>query len=683
MSAYTREGRPRRDWQRSCSIRRERPTYRGGGLKFIRFFVTFSTAWRRAGLFRLRMAVILLAAALALGLQGISPGWMQTAEHLAYDLRWRMGQQDGGENRIVIVDIDEQSLAQVGDWPWSRRQMARLIEQLVDRYQVQLVALDMVFPEPREGDEALAAQLAREEVIGSQVFDFTPGSGNHSGALVNPIPLGREDSLAKSPHAAGYLANHAALKPANAGHISPILDSDGKVRRLYPVICHQRQCYATLAAAIYQKLLGSTGWSLGTGSGSSDAHWRLAPLPANDPNDAIPLAADHSVLIPFARARESWRAVPAYEILQGKADPEVLRGVIAIVGGTALGLTDVIATPTASAASGVELHAQLLAGLLDQELSYSPRGAVLYNMALMALLGILLSGMLAAWRRSGPRNWALPAWMASAVILAAGANFLLWQQARLALPLMPVLLFILSVVLLLAPLEIYHAWRQRQGIYRQLSAYVPEQVASELADRGEVSGNVEAEHRTVTILFADIHGFAAMAEGREPEVIAAFLQRVFGELVDIVIAHRGTVDKFIGDAMMAMWNAPQDDPEHARHAIEAALAIQAAAEKSYPLSVQLGLPPLRIGIGIQTGDALVGNFGSTHRRTYTALGEPAIVASRLEELTRELNQPILVGSATAQSVGEGCCTSLGKFAIRGLVAPLEIFVPKDVGCGDE
>lgn len=651
--------------------------YRHVGLK-ADLLVTFSTAWHRAGLFRLRIAAILLAAALAIGLQGISPGWMQAVEHLTYDLRWRLGQRDGGENRIVIIDIDEQSLAQVGDWPWSRRLMARLIEQLVDRYQVQLVALDMVFPEPREGDEALAVQLAREEVIGSQVFDFTPGSGNHTGVLVHPIPARHEDNLAKSPHAAGYLANHAALKPANAGHISPILDGDGKVRRLYPVICHQRQCYATLAATAYQKLLGSTGLSLRPGTDSVDAHWRLSPLPANDANDAIPLEADHSVLIPFGRARESWRAVPAYEILQGKADPEVLRGVIAIVGGTALGLTDVIATPTASAASGVELHAQLLAGLLDQELTYTPRGAVYYNMALMILLGVLLLGMLAAWRRAGPRNWALPVWLVSAAVLAAAGNFLLWQQARLVLPLSPLWLFVLMVVLLLAPLEIYHAWRQRQGIYRQFSAYVPEQVARELAERNEVSGMIEAGHRTVTILFADIHGFAAMAEGRAPEVMATFLQRVFGEMASIVVAHHGTVDKFIGDAMMAMWNAPQDDPEHARHAVDAALAIQAAAGKLTALSTQLGLPPLQVGIGIQSGDALVGNFGSTHRRTYTALGEPAIVASRLEELTRELKQPILVGAATALAAGEERCTPLGEFPIRGLVAPLEIFVPKDV-----
>lgn len=638
--------------------------------------MAFLSVWRSAGLLRLRVAIIALAAALAIAAQMAAPAWMQAVDRLVYDLRWRLAPNEDGENRVVIIDIGEQSLAQVGDWPWPRSVMARLIEQLLDRYHVQLIALDMVFPEQREGDGALAAQLGRPGVIGAQVFDFAPGSPNRVGRLAGPVqvhgPWSGVESPALLPQAAGHIANHAGLPPAAAGHISPVLDDDGKVRRLYPLVCHQGECYATLAIAAWLKLLGADGIALQPGSGPLGPPFRLTSAPAAG---AVPLAADYSMLIPFGRSRESWRAIPAHEILRGSADPALLRGVIAVVGGTALGLADVVATPTSPAASGVELHAQLLAALLDQGLPYVPNGAAVYNAAMIVLLGLALLGGLAASRGEKPRNWVLPVWLLIAVAVPTAANFLLWHYARLSLPLTPPLFFILLVMLTLAPAEVYHARRQRQGIYRQLSAYVPEPVAQELAGRSEVSGKIEADRRTVTILFADIHGFAAMADGQPPERIACLLQRVFGDLADIVAAHHGTVDKFIGDALMAIWNAPEDDPDHARHALDAALAIQERIGALAPLCGELGLAPLRLGIGIQSGEALVGNFGSARRRTYTVLGEPAIVASRLEELTRKLKQPILVGETTAQLAGEGRCALLGAFPIRGLRAPHNIFVP--------
>lgn len=634
---------------------------------------------RRAGVLRLRAAAIALAAALAIAVQVISPAWVQAFDRLVYDMRWRLAPHENSEKRIVIIDIDEQSLAQVGDWPWPRSVTARLVEQLLDRYRVQLVALDMVFPESRPGDASLAAQLGRPEVIGAQVFDFAAGSGNRAGRLAGSIlvpgPWKGAGTSASPPQAAGYIANHAALQPAHAGHISPILDEDGKVRRLYPLICHQEECYATLAVATYLKLLGANNLAVRPGTGLLDPPLWLTPVPASGAAGAIPLAADYSMLVPYRHSRQSWRAIPAHKILSGDADPALLHGVIAVVGSTALGMADVVSTPTSSAASGVELHAQLLAALLEQKLSHVPNGAAAYGVAMIVLLGLVLLGVLMASRGESPRNWALPVWLALAVAVSTASNFLLWAYARLALPLTPVLFFILTAMLIAVTVEIYHARRQRQGIYRQLSAYVPDLVAQELAERNEVSGKIEAGRRTVTILFADIHGFAAMAEGQAPENIACLLQRVFGDLADVVSAHHGTVDKFIGDAIMAIWNAPNDDPDHARHALDAARVIQQRIGALAPLCEELGLAPLRLGIGIQSGEALVGNFGSARRRTYTALGEPAIVASRLEELTRELKRPILIGEATAQLAGEGRCTPLGTFSIRGLRAPHQIFVP--------
>ena len=177
------------------------------------------------------------------------------------------------------------------------------------------------------------------------------------------------------------------------------------------------------------------------------------------------------------------------------------------------------------------------------------------------------------------------------------------------------------------------------------------------------------------MLFADINGFAALCENLTPETVAGFTQRVFTEMAEAVVAQRGTIDKFIGDAVMAFWNAPDDDADHAGHALAAAQEIQRRIEALAPFCESLGIPPIGIGIGIETGEALVGNFGSAHRRTYTALGEPVILASRYEALAASLQQPILVGETCAAALCTPNLKLLGDYPIRGRAQPVRLYAP--------
>jgi adenylate cyclase len=254
------------------------------------------------------------------------------------------------------------------------------------------------------------------------------------------------------------------------------------------------------------------------------------------------------------------------------------------------------------------------------------------------------------------------------------------RSANLLLPLTPLLLFPPLALLLLLSAELYRAGSENAGVLTLLSAYLPRQVASRLAAFSRVGNSidttVDASRREITVFFADVHGFAGLSEGLPPEVIARLMQRVFSEMAEAVVAHHGTIDKFIGDAIMAFWNALDDDPDHARHALAAAQEIQQRMAALGPFCEELGLAPIRVGIGMETGQALIGNFGSAHRRTFTALGEPVILASRLERLTNNYNEPVLIGETCAAALGQSSLRALGPVQIRGRSQPIALYVPK-------
>jgi adenylate cyclase len=198
-------------------------------------------------------------------------------------------------------------------------------------------------------------------------------------------------------------------------------------------------------------------------------------------------------------------------------------------------------------------------------------------------------------------------------------------------------------------------------------------VADRLSAYGQVHTTVDASRREITVLFADIHGFAGLSESTTPEIVARLMQRVFSEMAEAVVNHHGTIDKFIGDAIMAFWNAPDDDPLHASRALAAAMDIQKRMDALAPFCDELGLLPIKVGIGLETGSALVGNFGSAHRRTFTALGEPVILASRLEGLTSMYKEQILIGQSCASALGLQDLRVLGTVQIRGRIQPVTIY----------
>ena len=620
------------------------------------------------------------ALAASVMLPAFLPAVFQPLDHALDDWRLRFDLRAGPEARLVIVDVDERSIAQHGAWPWSRPTIARLLQILIDDYGVSSIAIDMVFPESRADDAILSQQLKRAPITGAVVFDL-----EHRGLPALPFPLPSPIRLhidADAPRVIGtpVVANHAAIMPARVGHINPVFDSDGAVRRVYPLICSKTSdCLSTLTLHAYAGMLDASTYVLQRGHGVLAPVWELI-VRAEDGSAMVtmPVSKDGSLVVPYRHQKQDWVSISAVDILDHKPQAALLKGVMVLMGGTALGLADVISTPINPVAAGLEPHAEILSALLDQDFAYVPRWGLLLDVLLLSPFCLLLAWLLRRFNKPIQRVALFPSWFALTWLCGAVVAIVALRGFNLLLPLSPLLLFPPLALALTLSAELYRTGSERAGIFTLLSAYLPRPVADRLVSVSNAGARldtaVDASRREITVIFADIHGFVGLTEKESPEVVARLMQRVFTEMAEAVVNHHGTIDKFIGDAIMAFWNAPEDVPHHAAHALAAAQEMQDRIARLDAFCADLGIAAITIGIGIETGQALVGNFGSEHRRTFTALGEPVVLASRIEALTKALYAPILIGEQCAAALNMQGVTLLGSFQLRGRTQPHKIYI---------
>jgi adenylate cyclase len=353
-----------------------------------------------------------------------------------------------------------------------------------------------------------------------------------------------------------------------------------------------------------------------------------------------------------------------------------LRGRVVLLGSSAPGLSDLRATPANGATPGVEVHANLLAGLLDGELPYRPSWASGYE-ALLLLLTLLSTGLLASWR-SPPVALAGVAGL-SALLLVSNAS--LYAQFKLVLPVAsPLLLGTFFAAGLLAR-SYWLEWSERRSIVQLFDQYLPPERVKALVKEAD-PGLLQAENRELTLLFCDLQGFSALGERLPPLALRDLLNQFFSTATRIIHAEGGTLDKFIGDAVMAFWGAPQRQADHAERAVRAAVALKAAAG---PLNASLaaqGLPSLKFGIGLATGVVCVGDLGSNLRRSYTAVGDAVNLAARIEALTREWGCGLLIADSTRQACGEAAQSwpwqEITQTQVRGRQQYVTLFTINDL-----
>lgn len=591
---------------------------------------------------------------------------LHTLEERLGALGWTLDADDTAEQRITLVTIDEKSLDQLG-WPWSRQQMAELVNA-IDSAGAQLQLYDIVFSEPRPGDDALLSALtnARGAVL-AQVPVLASDQVLRTGQMTHPVS--GVDCQSGITASGNFIAPHQGFSTINAGHITTNIASDGAIRSIPALVCVDQQVYPALGLSALLQGLGSEQW----GVTLSDGEGLLAPdkiLQLNSyPGLNIPLDADGNLRISYKNAPISYRAVSAVDVLSGNFDADMFDNTWVLIGATAFGIGDIVPTPYTGATPGVELHARILGSLLDAEIPYTPGSDGLILGLLTLLFAAILFGLASA--RDRIANYGLPL---AAVLLPVCALLLhmrLLGQFEIWLGWLYPALYSICAGGLLVLLEQSRLRSERSRVYNNLNAYLPNDVAREIA-YSLPSSSINARRCNVTLLSADLRNFAAFGESRPPEESAAVLHYFFMRATEIVEQHGGRIHEFKGDAVLAVWDGQHEAA--AANALNAARDMQLSINQGMlPQHPPAGLEPLALGIGIEQGPALIGSIGPAHRRSHTLMGDTVTITLRIQEMTAELAQPILVGECAARQLSNFALESQGNFLLDGLRIPHTLF----------
>ena len=629
-------------------------------------------------------------------------------ENIVYDTRLTLTMPRTVDPRIVIVDIDEKSLAErekggEGRWPWPRDRIGLLLDKLFERNGAALVAFDVVFAERDESsglrvlqslaerelrddtqfvsalralrpaldyDAIFAASMRGRRIILGYPFTNDPG---RKGALPDPVlPAG---TFAGRPigfvRFEGYAANLPELQKAatGAGHFNPYTDPDGLVRRVPMLVEHDAAYYEPLSLAVVRALVNEPRLEPGYPAermwsrGYAGLEWLAVGALR------IPVDDNVTALVPYRGHKGSFPYVSASDVIHDRVAPELMKGRIVLVGTTAPGLLDLRATPVEPVFPGVEIHANLIAGILDQNLKQRPPYVMGAEFILLLASGLAMALLLPLLT---PLKSLLVTVFALAVVVVF--NVVVFHFGNLVLPLASGI----TMIGLLFALNMSYGYfveargkRQITGLFGQ---YVPPELVDEMAKNPE-HFSMEGESREMTVLFSDVRGFTTISEGLEPRELSQLMNEFLTPLTEVIYRHRGTIDKYMGDAIMAFWGAPLPDPQHPRHAVLAALGMQAALRRLAPQFRARGWPEIRIGVGLNTGRMSVGNMGSKVRLAYTVMGDAVNLASRLEGITKQYGVDIIVGENTRNAVPDVVFREIDRVRVKGKDVAVAIYEP--------
>ncbi|HXZ49197.1 MAG TPA: adenylate/guanylate cyclase domain-containing protein [Usitatibacter sp.] len=628
---------------------------------------------------------------------------LQFLEQQAYDVRLRFFMPRTVDPRIVILDIDEKSLIAEGRWPWGRDKLALMVRQLFDRYHASVMGFDIAFPEPDRSSgidtlDRLATgdlkddaefksflQRSRETLDYDKVFAdeigrhpvvlgfFMGPRQERSGVLPPPLLLEKDLGAARfrTTEAMGYSGNRAELQKqaAGAGHLSPGLDFDGVTRRVPMLLKYGDGYYEAMSLALAQVYLGNVPVRVITetvGHGAN-AIGVISALALAD--KTIPLDDSMSALVPYRGGRGSFRYVSATDVIRGNLDPGDLKDKIVIVGTSAQGLLDIRQTPVGEDYPGVEVHANMVSGILDQTIKHRPAEGRAISVLLLLVTGLPLAILL-------PRTGALAssAMAAGLLALVVGVNIYAWTSQNYVLDIAANVVLVLVLYLFNMVYGFFMEARSRRLITGLFGTYVPKELVDEMS-RNPEEYSMRGESRQMTVLFSDVRDFTSISEGLPAEGLKDLMNLYLSEMTEVIQEKRGTIDKYIGDAIMAFWGAPLADPGHAAHGLEAALGMQKRIRGLDAEFVKRGWPMLHIGVGVNCGEMNVGDMGSKFRRAYTVMGDSVNLASRLEGLTKEYGVGILVSENIVASAQGFVYREIDRVVVKGRTEGVAIFEP--------
>jgi adenylate cyclase len=666
-----------------------------------------SKHWRRIAI---TLIPLLLALMHATGIMRIEV--LNRLDDIIYDGRLRATMPRTLDDRIVIIDIDEKSLAEVGRWPWGRNRLAQLVDEVFEQHKAALLGFDVVFAEPDDSSglkrlrqlaqtelrdhtftevlnqiqgtldyDALFAKSLHQRPVVLGYYFTSDRQGRTSGTL--PAPVMEPGTLKGRPIRFtgwdGYGANIDVLVQAapHAGFFNSITETDGVVRSLPLIGEHKGQYYESLAMAMFRLLLGKPSVEPGLPQDRfiSRSYKGLESIVLRKGQQSLALPVDDRVaaLVPFrgpgGPAGGSFRYVSAADILAKKLPAGSLKDKIVLLGTTAPGLLDLRVTPVGETYPGVEAHANLISGMLDGKVFVKPDYAIGFEVTILVLSGLALAITL-------PLMSALRAVLVSIGVLAAivGLNTWMYLGFGLVMPVASAIIMILAAFALNMSYGYFVESRTKRELAHLFGTYVPPELVDEMVKDPD-SYTMKATSKELTVMFCDMRGFTKMSETMDPTQLQDLLNSVFSRLTDIIRKNRGTIDKYMGDCVMAFWGAPVELANHAELATLAALEMAAEIRKINQDHQAKGLPEIGIGIGLNTGTMAVGDMGSDIRRSYTVIGDSVNLGSRLEGLSKVYGVDIVASEFTRKAAPNYTWQELDKVRVKGKDMAVGIFWP--------
>lgn len=614
-------------------------------------------------------AIGLSCAFFVLAVWWMRPGFLSAMDLKATDAMFMLRGQRPAPNEIVIVAVDEKSVNEAGRWPWSRAKTAALVSALSG---ARTVALDIVFSEPQDeyNDALLARAISdnRNVVIGYFFRSDTeeaPGKNALSSlesARINVMSEGEKGAPPPWPVFSSVEANTEEIGKGAAGFgaFNTIPGEDGLYRDMSLVLGYEGGAYPALPVAALGHYLGGN-WLL-----------RLAPYGVDSVSTgplSVPADESGALTLNFYGPSGSFTTYSATDVLSGRVGPDAFEGKLVFVGVTEKAVYDIRPTPLDALFAGVELHATAAGNMLKHDFIIRDGRVIIFDVVMTVVLPLVLGLLLSGVRRTVA---GLAVFMALSLSVIAG-EFLLFVFYNVK----PAVIYpVLSLFACYMSGEAYRnlvAEKKSRYLKRAFSSYVsPELVSEILDDPGKLK--LGGEKREISVLFSDIRGFTGISERFTPEELVEFLNRYLSPMTAIVLEEKGMVDKYIGDAVMAVFNAPVEVDNHAARACIAALRMKEALASFNSRWEGTGYPPVDIGIGINTGEAVVGNMGAELKLNYTAIGDTVNLASRLEPMNKEYSTTIIVSMYTREkAAGPFLFRELDSVRVRGREAPITIY----------
>lgn len=630
-------------------------------------------------------------------------------ENYLYDVRVRLTMPDTIDDRVVIIDIDEASQAELGQWPWPRDTLAEIVDRLFDDYGVRVLGFDVLFAEAEETSaerllatlqtdelaeipgvsERLAqiragidsnirfaeALIARDVVTGFVFKDsLLPNEPVSTGVLPPPLFAAADLQDIDVPfiEARGFAGSlqDLQLNAIGGGFFdSPLIDSDGVFRRAPLVQRYAGDVYSSLALAVAQIAMGSPPVGLVFADDGADARRGIDLEYLTLGETRIPVNEHVAVFIPFRGHQGSFRFISAKDVLAGTAPGDLLEGRIALLGASAAGLLDLRSTPVGQRYIGVEAHANLIAGLLDGDIRQHPSYAAGIELTLLFLIALLTSLLLP--RLSPPGALAFVVALPVVILLS---NLWMWNSLHLVIPVASLLCCALFATLLQINYGFFVESRNKRHLSRVFGQYIPPSLVEEMDESGE-EASLEGEARDLSVLFSDVRGFTTLSENLDARELTQLMNEFLTPITGVIQRHRGTIDKYMGDAVMAFWGAPLPDGQHADHAVTAGLDMIRAVRDVSATFIAKGWPPIAVGVGVSSGEMNVGNMGSEFRIAYTVMGDIVNLGSRLEGLTKQYGVDMIVSEGTAGRIDGFLLREIDLVRVKGKNEPVAIFEP--------